>query len=308
MVCAMVMASLLSFMELNCENLFNCYHDSLKNDLEFTPGGKRMWTSGKYYKKLNNIAKTLISCTDERIPDLMALCEVENDSVMIHLKRRTPLKDLPYDYLMTHSRDERGIDVALIYNTLTFRPLAKQDIPIKGDFEQHVPRDILYVKGIKTGGDTLHVFVLHAPSRINGDEASVRRMATTNTLTAVIDSIYSADKNPKIVVTGDFNASAEEAPLKEIERHGMYNITREAKGCNGAKGSYCYKGFWETIDNFFISNSINLTTTKCRIHDPEFLLIEDKRYRDIKPRRSFVGLRFDPDGVSDHLPVVLSFE
>ena len=203
-----LLLTVFTIVELNCENLFNCYHDSLKNDLEFTPGGKRMWTSGKYYKKLNNIAKTLISCTDERIPDLMALCEVENDSVMIHLKRRTPLKNLPYDYLMTHSRDERGIDVALIYNTLTFRPLAKQDIPIKGDFEQHVPRDILYVKGIKTGGDTLHVFVLHAPSRINGNEASVRRMATTNTLTAVIDSIYSADKNPKIVVTGDFNASA----------------------------------------------------------------------------------------------------
>ena len=78
-----LLLTVFTIVELNCENLFNCYHDSLKNDLEFTPGGKRMWTSGKYYKKLNNIAKTLISCTDERIPDLMALCEVENDSVMI---------------------------------------------------------------------------------------------------------------------------------------------------------------------------------------------------------------------------------
>ena len=43
----------------NCENLFDTYNDSLKQDDEFTPEGKRHWTPDKYYKKINNIAKVI---------------------------------------------------------------------------------------------------------------------------------------------------------------------------------------------------------------------------------------------------------
>lgn len=38
-------------MEYNVENLFDCRHDSLKNDLEFMPDSPRGWNYGKFRKK-----------------------------------------------------------------------------------------------------------------------------------------------------------------------------------------------------------------------------------------------------------------
>ena len=38
-------------MELNCENLFDTKHDSLKNDNEFLPGAIRGWSPRRYWKK-----------------------------------------------------------------------------------------------------------------------------------------------------------------------------------------------------------------------------------------------------------------
>lgn len=86
MLLSLFLASLFTFVELNCENLFDCRHDSLKQDMEFTPDGERRWTANKYWNKLNNTAKSIISCgtdgNDWHLPDIIALCEVENDSVM----------------------------------------------------------------------------------------------------------------------------------------------------------------------------------------------------------------------------------
>lgn len=48
----------------------------------------------------------------------MALCEVENDSVLFDLTRRSALRGVNYDYVMTDSPDERGIDVALLISHL----------------------------------------------------------------------------------------------------------------------------------------------------------------------------------------------
>ena len=57
MFLALLLSSLLTFVELNCENLFDTRHDSLKNDMEFTPEGSYHWTRTRYWRKLNNLAK-----------------------------------------------------------------------------------------------------------------------------------------------------------------------------------------------------------------------------------------------------------
>ena len=41
----------------NVENLFDCQHDSLKEDYDFLPEGQYHWTKGRYWKKLDNIAE-----------------------------------------------------------------------------------------------------------------------------------------------------------------------------------------------------------------------------------------------------------
>ena len=106
MICAMVMASLLSFMELNCENLFDTCHDSMKQDYQYLPDSPRRWTRGKLFCKVRNIAQTILMAGAQNndnggIPDIVALCEVENDTVMTMVTRRSSVRTFFYDYLMT---------------------------------------------------------------------------------------------------------------------------------------------------------------------------------------------------------------
>lgn len=61
MFLALLLSGLLTFVELNCENLFDTRHDSLKNDMEFTPEGSYHWTRTRYWRKLNNLAKELVA-------------------------------------------------------------------------------------------------------------------------------------------------------------------------------------------------------------------------------------------------------
>ena len=92
-----------TLVELNCENLFDCRHDSLKQDAEWMPDGLRRWTPARYWRKVNSIGQVILSCQEDGIPDLVALVEVENDSVLRDLTCRSLLRGAGYEYLMTAS-------------------------------------------------------------------------------------------------------------------------------------------------------------------------------------------------------------
>ncbi len=77
----------------NVENLFDSRHDTLKNDYEFLPDATRHWNYSKYRKKLDNIARVIIATGGWTPPALVALCEVENDSVMRDLTRYSVLRE-----------------------------------------------------------------------------------------------------------------------------------------------------------------------------------------------------------------------
>ena len=53
MLLSLLLSSSLTFVELNCENLFDYHHDEGKEDTEFTPTGARRWTRTRYWRKLN---------------------------------------------------------------------------------------------------------------------------------------------------------------------------------------------------------------------------------------------------------------
>ena len=60
----------------NVENLFDCRHDSLKEDREFLPDGEKKWTPSRYWRKLDALSKVVAAVGEERLPDLVGLCEV----------------------------------------------------------------------------------------------------------------------------------------------------------------------------------------------------------------------------------------
>ena len=150
--------------------------------------------------------------------------------------------------------------------------------------------------------------VVHAPSRIGGSETEPRRMAFSYALTHIIDSLYQASPEARIIVAGDFNATSSERPLKELTNHGMVDTDHGAEGTNGAKGTYKYKGDWETIDHIFVSHSLASKPYTFTLHDQPYLLELDSRYGGVKPRRTFYGRRYNKEGCSDHLPISLTVQ
>lgn len=302
-----LLVSILTLVQFNCENLFDCTHDSLKQDIEYTPEGNRHWTEWKYRRKADNIAQELIGCCgQDTLPDLITLCEVENDSVMLRLTRRTALARLGYKYIMTRSRDKRGIDVALIYNVMSFRPISQQSITPDDNHPEHPLRDILYVAGETATGDTLHIMAVHAPSKFGSKKASeARRMVVMRKIVETADSIRRSNANARIIVSGDINDGAGSTSLSFLESHALINSTRGATGRYGAKGSYKYQGKWESIDHILVSPNIHSHIINSYIGDAPYLMQKDTKFGGMKPRRSSIGYRFDPGGYSDHLPVVI---
>lgn len=299
----------LMIVELNTENLFDTQHDSLKNDYDFLPDGAMHWTRTKYWQKINRIAQAIVSCgadsTTAVLPDLMALCEVENDSVLRDLTKRSLLRKARYQYVMTSSPDERGIDVALLYSPFTFRLIGADTIRINPLAGFRPTRDILYVKGEVITGDTLHCFVVHAPSRRGGEMASrPYRLHVAQILAERIDSLSAIDAQAHIIVAGDFNDYTHNKPLTLLQSHHLVDVSAHAIGTHGAKGTYRYQGEWGSLDHILVSEGLATMVSACYINDQPFLLEEDKKYGGVKPRRNYIGMKSN-HGYSDHLPLVL---
>ena len=304
MFLSLLLTGFLTLVELNCENMFDCQHDSLKDDTEWMPDGKRKWTPARYWRKLNHIGQEILSCQQEGVPDLVALVEVENDSCLFDLTRRSLLRGAGYDYLMTQSPDVRGIDVALLYQPMTFRPICYDFLDVKPLEGMRPTRDILYVKGETLRGDTLHVFVVHAPSRFGGEKQSrPNRQLVADRLMSVVRQL---PVDAKVIIAGDFNDGATDPALRFLEDNGLHNVTAKATGSHGAKATYRYQGVWQSIDHVFVSPVLLNSVEQSFINDAPFLLEEDKKYGGVKPLRTYNGYRYQR-GFSDHLPLVVRF-
>ena len=307
---SLLLSLLFTIISYNCENLFDCRHDSLKNDTEFLPTSQRHWTFTRYWEKLNNLGRVIQQCGSESsLPDVAALLEVENDSTLIMLTRASLLKGAGYKYVMTNSPDARGIDIAIVYNPLTFRLLTSY--AIRPQIENLLTRDILYAKGVARARDTLHIFAVHAPSRRNGQGATEPlRMQVMRRLMQSVDSIRDISPDAKIILLGDFNDYSHNRALKEIAKNGFTEVSRGIKGLNydqtKVKGTYKYQGRWNSLDHIFLSEKMMGQVRGCFIYDAQWLLEEDAQ-GGYKPFRTYLGPIYHK-GVSDHLPIVLQLE
>lgn len=310
--------------EFNVENLFDCNHDEGKRDEEFLPQSERCWTWGRYWKKQKFLSKALIALGGSQPADLIALCEVENDTVLRDLTQRSPLRVAGYHYLMTESRDERGMDVALLYQPATFKPLMTNTIRVKPVPNQRITRDVLHVTGRLQTGDTLDVFVCHLPSKKGGREAADYRLRVTSAIRVAVDSVMQLRCVPQLIVTGDFNDTYKDKSvrkgLKALPFDGgipkereLYVLSTKLRGKHvGISGTYYYQQRWEQLDQFIVNgrllrtdNGIYTKADACKIADYPFLLARNA-LNEWVPWRTYLGPVYK-GGYSDHLPLVTAF-
>ena len=292
----------LTIVSYNVENFFDNRHDTLKNDLEFTAEGDRHWTYRRFQSKAEHIAQVLVGIRGWQAPCLVGLCEVENERCLRSLCWH--LRTYRYKSIHYESPDERGIDVALLYDSTAFQPIHTQ--PIKVDLPQSPTRDILYVQGLLPTLDTLHLYVCHMPSQRGGTAATEwKRKAAKQVLQHHLDSVRQTSPNADIVIMGDMNS----APADDLD--GVRNMMNTSRICiepSAAKpmsihGTHKYQGIWTYLDQFYVSPSLS-ERVQVSVFAPEWLLEEDVKYLGVKPKRTFYGFKYQ-DGYSDHLPIVL---
>lgn len=302
----------------NVENLFDTNDDPITYDEEFLPSGDKNWTYQRYQDKLIKIAAVIDSLKEPSNPALVGLCEIENEKV---LKDLISVKGLsPSDYAVVHkeSRDYRGIDVALIYNTRLFDPFVQKDYEIVfPDDPDYKTRDILKVSGVMGKTDTLHILVNHFPSRRGGQqESEPKRLFVASKLKAIIDEIYQADDDAKIIVMGDFNDEPynksirevleAEPEISEVEKGELYNTL--AKPDREGQGSYKYRGNWNMLDQIMVSPALLSGSSgyfylinSAEVFKKPWLLQQEGDYIGY-PDRTYAGSKY-LGGYSDHLPV-----
>jgi endonuclease/exonuclease/phosphatase family metal-dependent hydrolase len=244
----------LRIMTYNVENLFDTLHAVGKSDTEFTPQGERHWNAHHYWRKLVRIGSVIAAAGGSSPVDIVALAEVENDSVLYDLTKRTKLHKIGYEFIITHANDARGINVALMYLPYRFRPFVKDTLRIAppAGHKPRQTRDVLHVAGQVTNGDTLDVIVCHLPSQRGGRPAQHYRLNVARAMRHLVDSLAAMRQHPQIVITGDFNTSYPSAVFDEglhvcllhtasahvANTNQLYLLTHNMKGRNDVAGTY----------------------------------------------------------------------
>ena len=310
----------LRFVFYNVENLFDPFNDSLTADEEFLPWGIRGWTWKKFEDKVNRIHKVLMALGGWEPPELIALCEIENYFVLHWLVNETPMRKHEYRVIHRDSPDRRGIDVALLYRPGFFLPIRYRYYPVPvRDPHPDPTRDILHVKGIINGGDSLHLLINHWPSRWEGTlESRPERLAAAAVLRHIFDSLIMDDKHSRIIVAGDFNDEVTDISLRDSL--GVQHPINQCQDdrlyfpCDnpiaGRSGSLKYRRRWYDFDLILVSGALLQDQGLCvskngyRVFSPGFLLEDDPQWLGHRPFRTYRGYRYH-GGFSDHLPVYI---
>lgn len=277
----------------NVENLFDTQHDSLKNDSSYLPDGLHHWTYYRYSTKLQRIAQVIVNIGGWQSIPLVGLCEVENAHCLKDLCYK--LRCYHYRYVHYESPDERGVDVALLYDSTLISILHSQ--PIRFNLPDDFTRDILYVKALYQGRDTIHTMVCHLPSQLGGATATQsKRDYAKRLIRKQINAILHNQPQAHIILMGDMNTPPED------DMHGMSNLMLDLQ--RAGQGTHKYQGQWTCLDQFYVSASLQAHST-VSIYSPAWLLEQDSKYLDHQPSRTYVGYRYH-GGYSDHLPIVLN--
>lgn len=303
----------------NLENLFDTIHDKGKNDYEFLPDGTYRWGTVKYRNKLMNVATVLNEMSTDVTPDGMSVvgvCEVENSRVLEDLVEHKTLAHRGWKYVHAESNDSRGVDCALLYNPILFKPTATALVPYTSvDGKMHKTRGFLLVRG-EMAGESVHIIVNHWPSR---SATSAMRERAGILVRAVKDSIMRENPATKVIIMGDMNDNPDDASMRvclgaKCKRSDVklltdiYNPWCDVLLENG-QGTLRYRGKWNLYDQIVVSGNMlgaynkGLVYYKPEVFVRDYLLQHEGKYKG-SPKRTHAGGVW-LNGYSDHLPVIL---
>lgn len=301
----------------NTENLFDYINDPLTNDVGFLETSKKKWNKERYENKIYKTGMAISKIGFDELqkpPTLIGLAEVENDRVLTDLIQSNYLEDYNYGFVHYDSPDERGIDVALLYDKNSFTLENSETITLHVESEFGVrdfTRDILRVSGY-LNDEKIHVFVNHWPSRHEqSDKTGHKRMFAAQKIVELINEILLDDVDAKVIVMGDFNDNPKNNSMQFLKNEGsLYNPME--KLISYKRGSVNHNSKWILFDqillttNFLEPHQKGLKFLKADIFDEKFLTQNYGNHKG-QPFRTYVGKRY-VGGYSDHFPVYIQLK
>jgi len=312
----------------NLENLFDTIDDPNTRDDDFTPNGRNVWTSERYWRKIDHLSEVISQIGKKETglpPAVLGVAEVENKNVLQDLVSSEKLQ--PYHYGIVHfdSPDRRGIDVGLIYMRDLFKPVNYKKYPLYlyEDGKRIYTRDALLVSGF-LDGEKIHILVVHWPSRRGGEARSrPHRIKAAQLDMQIIDSIQKAEPGAKIIMMGDLNDDPVSPSVKDV-LHAKGKKSEVLPGglyapmehfYRAGIGTLAYRDSWNLFDQIFVTYPlIEGTTTnqkdyssfklwKAGIFNSPFLANSKGAFKGY-PFRTYAGGQY-LGGYSDHFPVYI---
>jgi len=316
----------------NVENLFDVFDsaqrpDWLQRQLNSELQG---WNEQVLNQKINNLASIIRQMNSNQGPDILGLCEVENLNVLEKLKQA--LLPLGRNYGIVHydMDDQRGIDVAFIYD---------KDAFIAQEHFSHVilkrtaTRDLFQVNFMSPKGKDLILVGNHWPARSAGIlKSEPYRIIAGETLSYWMDRIIEEKgKDTAVLVMGDFNDEPFNRSIAEYalgsNSHNKVVYARSPRLFNlmwpsygHGLGTYYWDNFPLVLDQFLVSKELIKSTGKIKIAKSpkhEYLvniemlpeMVNPGRYPSpISFGRPSKASSFNQAGFSDHFPISVVVE
>ena len=300
-------------------NVENFYAKNRHNKVSFLPSNFLKWEESRYEQKVDKIAFSIAKVgfkETQNLPLLVGLSEVEDESVLTDLVANENLKHGNYATVLFESLDERRINVGCIYRKDLIEVLESEPIRVifKNQYEERsYTRDILFLK-TKLEDEIIYFFILHLPSKLDLEINQLKRSILLRKIKSKVDEIKLNQKDPNIVIMGDFNDSPTAENIREVlqtnpnkkstKRSEFYNPMVGLMSYN--RGSLVHKKQWMLFDQMLFSYAFTkekaaISIEKAAIFDAPFLTINPNKYGAF-PFRTFVGTKFS-GGYSDHFPI-----
>lgn len=301
----------------NVENLFP--PDPVPvHRLDPTLSGLRNWDDRKYRNKLFKISHAfqLIQEAEGVLPMLIGLSEIEGKKPLEDLLALDPLRQ-NYDFIHYDSLDERGVDVALLYDKTKIEIISSEpisyffEIPDDNPANYDTTRDILFCK-VKFQEQIINVFVLHLPSKREKDINKPKRDFILKDLKEKLSAPEL--KNQSVIILGDFNENPDNENIVNL----LYHDITERKMQNPFQNLFKNQIFstfhikngllFDQIilsEEFFDAN-FPIKFKMAKVFNPEKLSTWNKKLSG-RPFRTYSGNRYF-GGYSDHFPVLVEFD
>jgi endonuclease/exonuclease/phosphatase family metal-dependent hydrolase len=279
------------------------------------------WNADVLALKVGQLARIIRQMNGGAGPDVLGVCEVENRRVLDQLIGVLDLPARDYDVAHADTGDERGIDVAFLFDRAMFE---KREQFSQVILKRNATRDLFQVTlGIEASGRELIVIGNHWPARSAGlYESEPYRILAAETLSywhERIMAIKGADM--PVLAMGDFNdepfsRSLTEYALSTIQAAKVLNA-RSARFYNlmwpvhGQRlGTHYFDNFPNLLDQFLVSRPLLERGAPLRV---DMTTVRIEAFLEMVGRGDYPAPRrfgrpssgFDPTGFSDHYPIAV---